>query len=251
MKKVFFSLILISITLFTAGILMADKKAAEKYNTEGMTHYRSKNYEKAAVSFQKAIASEIRHKKANYNLACVFSILYECGEVNIGDQNHGREIIYTQLARALELDRQIKVKALKDKDFQKIRQTAGFWHALGYDLANRNTIRQLLPGSLWYTGRCSNGVFGCEALAFGKNQSVTVRTMGPECGFPEDKLPEAECAAIRKKNRGTWEVSDKKIILRFQDGRVEEYGFPNSKGIMKEIKGENKLKDFDPEPCSA
>ena len=65
MKKVLFSLILISVTLFAAGFLTADQKAAEQYNREGMTHYRAKNYEKAAMSFQKAIASDINHKKAN------------------------------------------------------------------------------------------------------------------------------------------------------------------------------------------
>jgi tetratricopeptide (TPR) repeat protein len=215
-----------------------------------MKHYRAKEYERAALSFEKALSIDPDHKFANYNLACMYSLLFECEQVCVADNCSGREKIYKQLEKAVKLDHKAAEKSIKDSDFSRIRGTVGFWRASGYK-TDSVMMSMMMPGSLWFTGRCSGGAYGCESVSFNDDKTFKINTMGPECGFEEEKISKEECRLIQKKNRGSWSLHDGQVVLKFQDGRIEKYSYPDEKGVMKQNNGKKILQDFNPDPCSA
>ncbi|MBN1797115.1 MAG: hypothetical protein JW822_00965 [Spirochaetales bacterium] len=95
---------------------------ADDYNTAGFRLYQMKKYKEAAVLFREAINLDYEHFLANYNLACMLSLIYEQENQ---DDTYTTEIFH-YLYIAITIDPQRRVKALKDPDLKPIRHLQAF-----------------------------------------------------------------------------------------------------------------------------
>lgn len=221
-----------------------NQKKAKQYNAQGMKHYRQKEYPQAVLAFQKAIEFDPLHKKANYNLACVYALLPNvCGELEALPRFYPEEVLFKQLKRAIEIDPHVKIKARKDLDFDRYRYSIRFLtiiEALPAPNDSEKWRKIVIGHKTFYTGKCSGGAYGCSAYIFNENGVFRFHDIYNECIFFPDRCTQES----RGKLSGTYKVKGSRIILHYKNGDQETWGLPGQ-GYKKELLENN------PDPCSA
>lgn len=104
---------------FILDFVSLEQKLSQLYNVLGMTHYRTKKWEKALKAFQKATAIYPSHSVAAYNAASAAALLKK------------RDLLYRYLRHDLSFHGdQTRQKLKKDPDFRFFRGEEAFQNLL-------------------------------------------------------------------------------------------------------------------------
>ncbi len=201
--------------------------SANDYNNKGMDFYRQKDFVNAVKNFREAIKLNKNHPNANYNLACMYSLLVdECGMIELEDESLGESAVFEQLLKAVSINPGIRNKAPKDSDFKRYHNDIRFLNALdllpaGNNLSGWTNI--LTSRKSWVLPECGMGVYesSCNSLSFQKDGTFTKNKYDWECltGGKEN-------CNQQNQRPGKYEIKNMNLILNYNDGSKETKALP-------------------------
>jgi tetratricopeptide (TPR) repeat protein len=143
----------IIIALITPLFLIYGETLSE-LNKKGISALQKKDYKKAEEYFKKSLSLSPLDAKANYNLACSYSLMQSVCEIVEADT-------FALLEKAVAADKNYKAKMQRDPDLTTIRNNVKFYKIAG--LANK----QILTKITWYGPK--PGVANIDKLVFSEN----------------------------------------------------------------------------------
>lgn len=146
MSKIILGLIIPFFFIYGESMLELNKK--------GISALQKKDYKKAEEYFKKCLSISPDDAKANFNLACTYSLMeLECENVEADT--------FAYLEKAVVADKFFKTKMLKDPDLKVLRNNVKFYKIAGL------TNKQILTKITWYGPK--PGVAHLDTLVFKEN----------------------------------------------------------------------------------
>lgn len=123
-------------------------------NKKGISALQKKDYKKAEEYFKKSISLSPQDAKANYNLACTYSLMQSVCETVEADT-------FALLEKAVVGDKFYKTKMQRDPDLEPVRNNVKFYKIAGL------TSKQILTKITWYGPK--PGVANIDKLIFSED----------------------------------------------------------------------------------
>lgn len=142
------------IILLVTPLFLIYGETLSELNKKGISALQKKDYKKAEEYFKKSLSLSPEDAKANYNLACTYSLMQsECETVEADT--------FALLEKAVAADKNYKAKMQRDPDLITIRNNVKFYKIAGL------TNKQILTKITWYGPK--PGVANIDKLVFLEN----------------------------------------------------------------------------------
>lgn len=142
------------IIVFIIPIFLIYGETLSELNKKGISALQKKDYKKAEEYFKKSLSLSPQDAKANYNLACTYSLMEsECETVEADT--------FALLEKAVAGDKYYKTKMQRDPDLKLLRNNVRFYQIMGL------TNKQILTKITWYGPK--PGVANIDKLVFSEN----------------------------------------------------------------------------------
>ncbi len=208
-------------------------EAARAANTQGFAAYKAKDWGQALASFRQAIAADETHALAHYNLAATLALLRQLDKTC--EFNAFRQVILSELEKAMALDPKRRARAKADADFRSVHDTVRWQtQVLGRALA-QDAVR-LVPAVTWYAP--AQGAYGPPLVLRLRAGGVGTATV----------LEVGEQDVARKELKVRWRFKAGTFEVRRADGAVQRYRLTDAGTLASDVGGE--LSD-DPSDCDA
>lgn len=204
-------------------------------NKKGVNAIYKKEFEKAVSYFQESLKISERDAKANYNLACTYSLMIQkdfCTNMELIDK------VFFHLSIATKEDSYYKSKMLKDSDLEILKSNYSFYKIAGL------SKKEILEKVTWYGP--SPGAYGpVDKFIFKANGKFIYRKINLENSTANLEWDEAT---------GTYSWEGEFFWLKFNKSKLN---FPLSKQKVKFKDGILEVEGFDhrfsdnTDPCSA
>ncbi|MCW7487488.1 hypothetical protein EHQ94_08615 [Leptospira meyeri] len=178
------------------GISLNSEPLSET-NQKAIDAFYQKNWSQAEIWFKESLKKNPNDPYANYNLACVYTILLSQCEYLTEEQD-----VFQLLTHAVKNKKSYKSLMLKDKDLSLLRNTYRFNEIAGL------SPKEIFANIIWYGP--SPGAYGpISNLKFDKNGSFE---------FSLVSFSESDGSLEKPKFKGKYQwISEDKIQLEFQN----------------------------------
>ena len=143
-------------------------------NKKGVNAIYKKEFEKAVSYFQESLKISERDAKANYNLACTYSLMIQkdfCTNMELIDK------VFFHLSIATKEDSYYKSKMLKDSDLEILKSNYSFYKIAG--LSNKEILEKVT----WNMANSGGSALGRPGSALGASKSALGAPTGPALGL--------------------------------------------------------------------
>lgn len=187
--------LLILFTFSTVGLSLNSESISET-NQKAIDAFYQKNWSQAETWFKESLKKNPNDPYANYNLACVYTILLSQCEELAEEQD-----IFRLLKKAVTYKKTYKGLMLKDKDLSLLRNTFRFNEIAGL------SPKELFTNIFWY---------GPSPGAYGPISEIKFNVNGTfELSLVEFRESDGALEKPKYKGNYVW-VSEKVIQLEFQ-----------------------------------
>lgn len=178
------------------GISLNSEPLSET-NQKAIDAFYQKNWPQAEIWFKESLEKNPNDPYANYNLACVYTILMSQCEYLTEEQD-----VFQLLNRAVTYKKSYRSLMLKDKDLSLLRNTYRFNEIAGL------SPKEIFSNMIWFGP--SPGAYGpISEIKFDANGSFTLSMVA---------FRESDGALEKPKYRGKYQwISEKVLQLEFQN----------------------------------